>query len=228
MNQQTRRNEGKCCPRKSLCWPSGAAALAVACGLLCFASPLPAQDNPEKDAKGSKGAGIYFDAEASAKDVGLPIYPGARPHKEKDNGSDSVKMGLWGSSFAFKLAVVKLESNDSPQKVAAFYKKALGRYGKVLDCGAPSSQTDDKDESSNKLTCEDDKPDPGNMTFKAGTKEKQHVVGIEPNGSGSVFSLVYVESPDSDKKKVIIRGMPLVGPIFTYDLTSSPSHDVSR
>jgi hypothetical protein len=39
------------------------------------------------------------------------------------------------------------------------------------------------------------------MEFKAGTKEKQHVVGIEPNGSGSVFQLVYVESPDSDKKK---------------------------
>ena len=54
---------------------------------------------------------------------------------------------------------------------------------------------------SKKLTCEDDKPDPGDMTFKAGTKEKQHVVGIQPSGTGSVFQLVYVESPDSDKKK---------------------------
>lgn len=179
------------------------AAFAVACGIFCFAPPLSAQDKPDKDAKGSKGAGIYFNAEASAKDVGLPIYPGARPHKEKDNDSDSVKMGLWGGSFAFKLAVVKLESNDSPQKVAAFYKKALARYGTVLDCGAGSSQASDKDESesSKKLTCEDDKPDPGKLTFKAGTKEKQHVVGIEPSGSGSVFSLVYVESPDSDKTK---------------------------
>lgn len=180
-------------------------AIAVTCGMVCLASSVAAQEKPEKESggKGSKGAGIYFNAEASAKDVGLPVYPGARPHKEKDNDGDSVKMGLWGGSSAFKLAVLKLESNDSPQKVAAFYKKALTKYGTVLDCGADSSKASEKGESkeSNKLTCEDDKPDPGDMTFKAGTKEKQHVVGIQPNGSGSVFSLVYVESPESDKKK---------------------------
>ena len=203
MNQRALSKEDKSRPTSSLCWLSKGTALAAACGLLCFASQLPAQDKPDKEPSGNKGAGIYFNAEASAKDVGLPIYPGARPHKEKEDDSESVKMGLWGGSFAFKLAVVKLESNDSPQKVAAFYKKALARYGTVLDCGAASSQTGNKDgnESSKKLTCEDDKPDPGGMTFKAGTKEKQHVVGIEPNGSGSVFQLVYVESPDSDKKK---------------------------
>lgn len=182
-----------------------ATAFALICGMACFASPLAAQEMPEKESgsKGSQGAGIYFNAAASSKDVGLPIYPGARPHKEKNNDSESVKMGLWGGSFAFKLAVVKLESNDSPQKVATFYKKALAKYGTVLDCGADSSKPSEKDESkeSKKLTCEDDKPDPGDMTFKAGTKEKQHVVGIQSNGSGTVFQLVYVESPESDKKK---------------------------
>lgn len=63
----------------------------------------------------------------------------------------------------------------------------------------PKRATKGESKESNKLTCEDDKPDPGGMTFKAGTKEKQHVVGIEPNGSGCLFQLVYVESPDSDK-----------------------------
>jgi len=184
---------------------SKVAAFVVTCGMLCFASSLPAQDKQDKDAeggKGSKGAGIYFNPEAGAKDVGLPIYPGARPHKEKEDDSTSAKFGLWGSSFAFKLAVLKLESNDSPQKVAAFYKKALARYGNVLDCGEASSQGEkNESESSRKLTCEDDKPKPGGMEFKAGTKEKQHVVGIEPNGNGTLFQLVYVESPDSAKKK---------------------------
>lgn len=186
--------------------PAKLAGLAVACGILCFALPLAAQEKPDKEApggKGSKGAGIYFNAEASAKDVGLPVYPGARPHKEKDNDSESAKMGLWGGSFAFKLAVLKLESNDSPERVAAFYKKALAKYGTVLDCGAASSQGSEKggNKSSKQLACEDDKPKPGEMLFKAGTKEKQHVVGIEPNGSGSVFQLAYVESPDSGREK---------------------------
>jgi hypothetical protein len=181
-------------------FPLRAAAFATLCGTLCISLGLRAQEKPEK---GDQGAGIYFNAEANAKDVGLPIYPGARPHKDKDEDKPSAKFGLWGSSFAFKLAVVNLESNDSPQKVAAFYKKALEKYGTVLDCSDASSQTSQKDEnqSSKKLTCEGDKPDPAKMTFKSGTKEKQHVVGIEPNGSGSVFHLVYVEAPDSDRQK---------------------------
>jgi len=43
-------------------------------------------------------------------------------------------MGIWGSSFGFKLAVMKMESNDAPEKIAEFYKKALAKYGTVLNC----------------------------------------------------------------------------------------------
>lgn len=182
-----------------------AIAFAVTCGMLCFAWSLSAQEKPDQESrsKGSQGAGIYFNAEASAKDVGLPLYPGARPHRDKDENQSSAKFGLWGNAFAFKLAVVKLESNDSPQKIAAFYKKALAKYGTVLDCGASASEANDKDEtkSASQITCEADKPGPGEMTLKAGTKEKQHIVGVQPSGAGSTFQLVYVESPDSDKKK---------------------------
>jgi hypothetical protein len=38
----------------------------------------------------------------------------------------------------------------------------------------------------------DVKPEKGEMLFKAGTERKQHVVGVQPNGKGSVFHLVYV------------------------------------
>lgn len=182
-----------------------ALAFVASSGIVWVALSLAAQERPEKEAasgKGSQGAGIYFNAEANGKDVGLPIYPGARPRRDKDEEQSSAKFGLWGSSFAFKLAVVKLESKDSPQKVAAFYKKALAKYGTVLDCASPTSEAEGKGESksSNQITCESDKPSPGEMTFKAGTKEKQHIVGIQPSGAGSVFQLVYLESPDSDKK----------------------------
>jgi len=183
-----------------------ALALVVTGGMLCFAFSLAAQERPDKESgsgKGSEGAGIYFDAEPNAKDVGLPIYPGARSHRDKDDKQSSVKFGLWGGSFAFKLAVVKLESSDSPRKVAEFYKKALAKYGTVLDCGASSSEARDKNQShsSNQITCETDKPAPGEITMKAGTKEKQHIVGIQPSGAGSTLELVYVESPNADKKK---------------------------
>jgi hypothetical protein len=206
MNPKTLSAEKEPHPAKNMRLLPKVTASAVASGILWLAIPLSAQEKPDKasgSSKGNQGAGIYFDAEASAKDVGLPIYPGARPHKEKGEDKPSAKFGLWGSTFAFKLAVVKLESADSPQKVAAFYKKALAQYGTVLDCGASSSHASDKGkgQGSKQLDCESDEPDPGNLVFKAGTKEKEHVVGIQPNGSGSSFQLVYVESPDSDKKK---------------------------
>lgn len=95
-----------------------------------------------------------------------------------------------------------MESDDSPDKIAAFYKKALAKYGKVLDCSHPSpaGETAESDSSPKRLTCEDDKPKEGGMLFKAGTNEKQHAVGIQPNGRGSLFQLVYVASWDNEKK----------------------------
>lgn len=148
-------------------------------------------------------AGLIVSGNASAKEVGLPIYPGAKPHREKDNDSPAAQIGMWGSSFGFKLAVMKMESGDAPDKIAEFYKKALARYGKVLNCseGPAESSGKDKSGSSNSLDCGDDKPDPGGMLFKAGTKEKQHIVGIKPNGQGSVFQLAYVEARGDNKDK---------------------------
>jgi hypothetical protein len=145
------------------------------------------------------GAGVTFSKQATSKEVGLPVYPGAKPHKDEKEDSPSVQMGIWGSTFGFKLAVMKLESNAAPEKIAEFYKKALGKYGTVLNCSEPSQKPNAKD--SNKLECGDDKPEKGGLLFKAGTKEMQHLVGIQSHGQGSLFQLVYVEARGDDKDK---------------------------
>jgi len=146
----------------------------------------------QKDSQKDRGIGFTLSAQADAKDVGLPIYPGARPHKDPSNEDPALQMGAWGTSSGFKLVVLKMESNDSPSKVAAFYRKALTRYGPVLDCSQASESTGKQNGKT--LDCGDDHPKPGGVELKSGTKDQQHVVGIEPNGSGTVFALVYVES----------------------------------
>jgi len=140
------------------------------------------------------GSGVVVSGKATPEDVGLPFYPGAKPSKDNKDDSNAVRMGMWKDGNGFKLVVVKMESDDPPAKVAAFYKKALAKYGKVLDCtnGAPADAA--KDESSKALTCGDDKPEKGGMLFKAGTDKKQHIVGVQPNGKGTIFQLVYVWS----------------------------------
>ncbi len=163
---------------------------------------LPAFMPPQASAQDEKGAGAVLSAQASAKDVGLPLYPGSKPHKDKDEDSTSANLGLWGGGSGFKLAVVKMESGDAPERLATFYKKALAKYGKVLDCSNPppaKSDTENSD-SSKTLTCENDKAESGGYLFKSGTKEKQHVAAIQPSGHGSLYQLVYVGAWGKDSK----------------------------
>jgi len=168
--------------------------MALRAGSLAHAGGPRAPQEQDKDS-----AGIVFGKQATPKEVGLPVYPGAKLHKDEKDDSASVHMGIWGSTFGFKLAVMKMESNDAPGKIAEFYKKALAKYGTVLNCSEGSQKNGGKD--SNKLQCDDDKPEKGGMVFKAGTKEKQHVVAVQANGQGSLFQLVYVEARGDDEDK---------------------------
>lgn len=197
------RNVRLCCQPVPNSRPWIVAGLALAGMFALTSSVLPAQDpqkSKDKDVavtvQGSNtDAGLTVSSRATAKEVGLPIYPGATPHQDPDKkDSSAANLGLWGSSFGFKLVVLKMESKDAPKKVADYYQKALAKYGPVLDCTNAAPVQEKDDDKSTKLTCEDDKPDKGGMLFKAGTKERQHIVGVEPGGSGTVFQLLYVEA----------------------------------
>jgi hypothetical protein len=38
------------------------------------------------------------------------------------------------------------------------------------------------------------------MLFKSGTKEKQHIVGVQPNGQGAIYQLVALGNWKNDNK----------------------------
>ena len=115
-------------------------------GLLAMnGGPVSAQAKPQKETGKDKDisvtvhgkdtdAGLIVSARATAKEVGLPLYPGAVPYEEKENDSSAAKLGLWGKTFGFKLVVLQMRSADTPKKIAEYYQKALAKYGTVLDC----------------------------------------------------------------------------------------------
>jgi hypothetical protein len=161
-----------------------------------------------------KSVGFNLSADATEKDLGLPFYPGAKPYKGSDDNDSSLNVGFQGGSDAFKLVVMKLESPDSPEKIAAFYRKALNKYGTVLDCSKAtlaagesaggkndSDKNEEKNAKSNRLTCEDDDRTKQGYSYRSGTRDNMHVVGIEPDGKNTVISLVYVKSPEEKKSK---------------------------
>jgi hypothetical protein len=207
MNQQRALSRFK----SMIASPGALAGIVLAVITSLAANPLWGQEKEHKDTNQDKefsvtvqgpetDAGLIVSARATAKEVGLPIYPGSTPHREQDKDDDSpaAKLGLWGSSFGFRLVVLKMESKDTPRKIVEYYQRALAKYGTVLDCTNNVGAQQAKDEK--KLTCGDDKPEAGGMLFKAGTAEKQHIVAVQPKGNGAGFKLLYVEVRGEKKK----------------------------
>ena len=186
--------------------------LFAASGVAVCLTPTQAQNQNDQNASSASqsgkdndniSAGFNLGKNASARDVGLPIYPGARRQQDTDKDSSSLNMGLWGGSSGFKIALLKMETNDSPDKVSAFYRKALAKYGKVLTCRAGDSAPDtseDKTKSSQDLDCDKDKSDKDEFELKSGTKENQHIVGISKKDNVTTFQLVYIETRGLENK----------------------------
>lgn len=169
-----------------------------------LAMPLLSQDsksdNKSFDVRSTVGD-LHVGADADAKKVGVPLYPGARLKPSDDNhNNDQANLSILTEAFGMKLVVANYISDDAPAKVVDFYRDKLKRYGKVLEChshkhgGDVDVHDDDKDSSKSKeLKCDDDS---GPVTeLKVGTEDNQHVVAVEPGeGNGTHFALVYVHT----------------------------------
>lgn len=184
-------------------WSTGTAFLTLALLLLssCSVNVKKENNGPEKQVDISTPmGGIHVSKQVSPEDVGIAVYPGATL-KEKGNGENkSANVNLSGFGYGLRVIALEYESKDSPDKVVAFYKDQLTKYGSVLVCHTigfdMNADVKRDDGSSYELTCEGDHG--RNIELKVGTKENQHIVAIEPSGSGSNFSLVYVRTHGKD------------------------------
>jgi len=180
-----------------------AATLSISAGLLagCSIAVDKAKNGDDKNVKiDTPLGGVHVSSDdTTAADVGLPVYPGAKMSQEKD-GDKSADIHFGFGDWQFRLKVVKYESSDPPDRILAFYKKALGRYGDVIQCSGPNpvgtptitreGLTCAKSENSHEVKI--DSPE----SLRAGSKRHQHIMGIEKNdGSGTVFSLVEIDLP---------------------------------
>jgi len=139
------------------------------------------------------GLDITVRGEATAADAGLPTYPGAKPYKDGDQSSSGANIGFAVPGFGFKVVAMNLQSGDTPERVAAFYRKALSKYGHVLDCSDASKNKKHADEDDgDELACDAGDPGSNSVVYKAGTESNERIVAIKPHGNGTRFSLVHV------------------------------------
>lgn len=130
-------------------------------------------------------------------DNGIPVYPGAhlRPAEGGDNHSANVNIGTAG--FGLKVIAAEYETDDSPEKVKAFYQSKLKSFGNVLVCNGHSGGSDvhigsHGDDQGEKLNCKDTHGD--GWELKTGTSDNEHLVSIQPNGTGTRFGTVLVRT----------------------------------
>jgi len=141
--------------------------------------------------------GIHVRKGANVADVGLAVYPGARPRHEDSDGDDkSANVNISSFGYGLKVVALEYESDDPPAKLIAYYKDQLQKYGHVLECHTSHFDFNHgrkhSGQESHELTCEGTSG--GNTELKVGTDDNQHLVGVEPEGKGSKFSLVYVRT----------------------------------
>jgi len=178
------------------------AALALLLSAGCRIQVDKDKDGRDKNVKiDTPMGGLHVRAdETAAADVGLPAYPGAHIAPDKD-GDKSADVHLGFGEWQLRVKVVTYVTSDSQDKVIAFYQKALGRYGDVIQCqnnqpiGTPTMTREG-------LTCSEDKngsrvhTDDSLPNLRAGSKRHQHIVGLEKNtGSGTRFTLVELQLP---------------------------------
>ncbi len=134
--------------------------------------------------------------------LGLPIYPGAELVKKKGNDNGSADVNLSFGSFQLRVKAASYRSADSPDKLLAFYRQALGRYGDVIQC-SHDKPVGEPTRTAEGLTCDNNKDKhvnvdedlSGKMELKAGSKQHQHIVSIDPEGNGTKFGLVALDLP---------------------------------
>jgi len=130
--------------------------------------------------------------EAQPSDVGLAGYPGARPISDEGQGSAQAHIAM--PFLNLKMAGVKFESSDPPQKILEFYRHELGRYGQVKEEHRGSSSTNIQGFSWRST--------PDQVTLSAGPGDTTHVVAVQPEGSGSKFALLYIRAKDPDQQEI--------------------------
>lgn len=141
--------------------------------------------------------------ETAAADLGLPVYPGAHVAPDKD-GDKSADVHLGFGQWQLRVRVVTYSTSDAQDKVLAFYRGAMGRFGTVIECdgnhavGTPSVTTEglgcDEQYARHNVHVSGIDDDNG-MTLRAGSRRHQHILAIKNGDGGTRFSLVELELP---------------------------------
>ena len=183
------------------------AVLGLICALLLAGCSIHASKsgddkNKDVDIRSPFGSISVHAGGTDTKDLGLPVYPGARPSRGHGDDDDNANVNITSSFGGVKVVVHKFETDDAPEKVLDFYQKPMGKFGKVIQCNGGPSNGYHHHHGDAPVSCDDSGHD-YEKELHVGTEINQHVVAVKPRGKGSEFVLVYVRARAEDDKDTI-------------------------
>jgi hypothetical protein len=175
--------------------------LGAVFGALCVlpACSIHTNDNGKNgenvDIKSPMGD-LHVSEQADMRDVGLTVYPGAKPAPKEDSDKENANVNLSVPGYTLKVVAAEFISDDAPDKVVAYYDKELQKYGKPIQCrgkwkvdfNVPNVSPAN---ASKPVWC-DVSGSGDSVELKVGTEGNQHVVAFKPREHGSRFALIYI------------------------------------
>ena len=175
------------------------ALLLTAVALLLAACSINVDDKKNgKDGKvdiQTPFASIKVNSDEKAADNGIPVYPGAHLRPKENGDGHTANVNIGGPGFGLKVIAAEYETSDAPEKVKAFYEDKMKTFGEVLVCRGHNGGSDvhmGSKGDSEKLTCKDTHG--SGWEIKAGSSSDEHLVSIEPQGEGTRFGTVLVQT----------------------------------
>ena len=151
------------------------------------------------------GMSVKTDEDAVQGGVGIDVYPGAVLEKKEKGHDGAADVNFNFAGFHLGVKAVNYTTPDAPDKVLAFYRQKMTKFGTVILCSHHSA-VGTPTRTQEGLTCDDDNnhhgvhinmsdSDQAKQELKAGSKQHQHIVQVEANGTGTKIGLVMLDLP---------------------------------
>lgn len=182
-------------------------ALAAATSFACLLAGAPAAH-----AQSNFDLSVHASSQVTPAAVGLPVYPGARVAAKHGDDDAAFDIGFAFGDTRLRMVGISYDSDDSPDHVLEFYRKALSRYGDVLECDHGRA-VGGLSVTSSGLRCSDKKGGENvningrldsskDHDLRAGSPGEFRIAGIDGSYiKSSHFVIMYVKTPkDADTK----------------------------
>jgi len=135
---------------------------------------------------------VSVHSDAIPSDVGLPVYPGARPVVDGPD-RDSANVSIDSPFGDVRVAALKFESDAAPEAIAEYYKRAMEPYGAVTVCRGDIDFDDGGSGRAPRCKDRQGRRDRG-IQVAVGTEGNFRLAAVKPRGDGSEFAVVYVHA----------------------------------